>query len=91
MELKNNKIILLIILLIIFKVYNDESMLVFPFKTIGIILLNNFEEENKNNIYGSLKFCKDHYSSRMVTPIQIGYPKQDIIAFINFNYNNLLI
>ena len=27
----------------------------------------------------------------MLTPIQIGYPKQDIIAFINFNYNNLLI
>ena len=90
MELKTNEIILLILLFITIKSYNDQSI-VFPFKIIGITSLINFEEKNSNDIYDSLKFCKDYYSSRMITPIQIGYPQQDIISFINFNHNNLLI
>ena len=88
---KINKIILLIVFHIIPISCKNESILVFPFKIIGINSLHGFKQEKNNDIYDSLKFCNDHYSSRMLTPIQIGYPQQDIIASINFNHNNLLI
>ena len=91
MRFKNNQIILLIIFFKINIAYNDESMLVFPFKIISLSSLNGLEEDKNNENYNYLKFFDNHYSFRMFTPIQIGYPQQDIIAFINFNHNNLLI
>ena len=91
MLLRNNQFILLIILFNIIISYNNESMLIFPFKIFGLASLNNLKDHKNNEIYDSFKFFKDHYSIRMFTPMQIGYPQQDIIAFINFNHNNLLI
>ena len=57
MSIKNNKIILLVKFLLIVISCRDESMLVFPFKIIGITALNDFGEEKNNDIYDSLKFC----------------------------------
>ena len=91
MLLGNNQFILLIILFNIIISYNNESMLIFPFKIFGLASLNNLKDHKNNEIYDSFKFFKDLYSIRMFTPMQIGYPQQDIIAFINFNHNNLLI
>ena len=48
--------ILLINRLTIIISYNDEPMLVFPFKIIGLASLNNLEEEKNSEIYDSLKF-----------------------------------
>ena len=70
---------------------NEESMIIFPFKIIGLPSLRDVEEKEEKESYNSIKFFNDEFSFRMFSPVKIGSPPQDIIAFINFNYNNLLI
>lgn len=91
MILKNNIFILLSIFHIIITTLKNESLILFPFKIIELPYIKVSETEEGNEIYNYLKFFNDHYSFRMFTQIQIGTPPQNIISFINFNYNNLLL
>ena len=99
MPLKNKEIILLFPLLTIIISIKNESLIVFPFKSISIPFLKDYQRDINNdnnngalnNTYNSSTFFDDNYLFRMLSPIKIGNPPQDIIAFINTNYDNLLI
>ena len=99
MPLKNKEIILLFPLLTIIISIKNESLIVFPFKSISIPFLKDYRRDinndnnngSLNNTYNSSTFFDDNYLFRMLSPIKIGNPPQDIIAFINTNYDNLLI
>ena len=88
MKGKTFKIILMTTIFTFIVSLNEESMIIFPFKTIGLSYLGDVEEKES---YNSIKFFDNEYDFRMLSAVKIGSPPQDIIAFINFNYNNLLI
>ena len=75
-------------------------MIIFPFKTIPVPFLidyrkdqnnDNIENKTTNNTYNSSKFFDDHYMFKLVSPIKIGEPGQDIISSINIYDEKLLI
>ena len=91
MKWKNANIILITIIFTFIISLNEESMIIFPFKIIGLPSLGDVEEKEEKESYDSIQFFNDEFTFRMFSPVKIGSPPQDIIAFINFNYNHLLI
>jgi len=91
MHWKNVRIILILTIFTFIISLNEESMIIFPFKIVGLSSLGDVEEKNEKQSYNGIKFFYDQYSFRMFSPVKLGSPPQDIIAFINFNYNYLLI
>ena len=91
MLLKKNKIIIFSIIFAFIKSLKEGSYIVFPFKAVGLPFLKNIERREKNGLYNSLNFLNDHYNFGIYSPVEIGSPPQDIIAYINFNHNNLSI
>ena len=88
MQWKNAKIILMTTIFAFIISLNEESIIILPFKIIGLPSLEDVEEKES---YNSIKFFNDKYTFRMFSPLKLGSPPQDIIAFINFNYNHLLL
>ena len=96
MFIKNKKILLLLINIIHFVFsLNNESLVVFPFKSISLPSLNiNYDNTNNkslNNNYNILTFFNDEYLFRLFSTVKIGNPPQNIIAFVNSIYDKLLI
>lgn len=99
MPLKNKEYFLFSLLFSIIISIKEDSMIVFPFKTIPIPTLANYQrDKNYDGInrtliknYNSSIFFDDHYIFRLLSPVKIGTPEQDIISFINTYHNNLLI
>ena len=96
----------LILTIFIFSIFSNAltsknfSMIIFPFKTIPVPYLidyrkdqnnDNIEKKTTNNTYNSSTFFDDHYVFKLVTPIKIGEPGQDIISSINIYDDQLLI
>jgi len=69
----------------------ESSMIIFKFKSISLSILKDNNQDNKVKMYDSSEFFNDHYIIRMFTPLRIGIPNQDIITFLNNEYDNLLI
>ena len=88
MQWKNAKIILMTTIFAFIISLNEESIIILPFKIIGLPSLEDVEEKES---YNGIKFFYDQFSFRMFSPVKLGSPPQDIIAFINFNYNHLLL
>lgn len=92
-------IILLNILFSISISINNDSIILFKFKTISIPSINNYIEnindENDNNAlysqYNYLTFFNENYLFKILSNIRIGTPPQDIISLIITNYDKLLI
>ena len=91
MQWKNAKIILMTTIFSFIISLNEESMIVLPFKIIGLPSFRDAKEKKEKESYNSIEFFKDEYTFRMFSPVKIGSPPQDIIALINFNFNHLLI
>ena len=96
MSLKIKEIILLIYLFSFIISKKNESTILLPFKINSIPFLVDYRKDNNNNnsiaqIYNSSKFFDDNYLFRMLSPMKIGEPPQDIIAFINLFDEKLLI
>ena len=75
-------------------------MIIFPFKTISIPFLLDYRKDNNiiisnnntlNQIDNSSKFFDEHYLFRILSPMKIGDPPQDIFTIINIYNDKLLI
>ena len=87
--------ILIFLHFILINSIKEESMIVFPFKTISLPFFKDYRKDQNNDIsnksYNSTKFFDEHYIFRILSPMKIGDPPQEIIAFINIYYEKLLI
>ena len=96
MFIKNKEILLLLINIIyLVSSLNNESLIVFPFKSISLPSVNtNYDNTNNkslNNNYNILTFFNDEYLFRLFSTVKIGNPPQNIVAFVNSIYDKLLI
>ena len=100
MSLKNKGIFLLLFQCTSIISIKEESMIVFPFNIISVPFLidnnnvkNNYNQNNKsiNNKYNSTTFFDENYIFRLISPIKIGDPPQEIISLINIYDDKLLI
>ena len=90
MLMKTQFFILLSLFSIIISI-KDDPMIVFPFKSIPLSTLGveNINENPKEE-YNSLIFLDEHYVFRLLSPLKIGTPPQDIISFVN-TYSDILL
>ena len=100
MQLIKKEIILFISLFSFIVSKKNESIIIFPFKIISNPFLIDYPKDNNRIIfnnnsisqnYNSSKFFDDHYLFKILSPIKIGEPPQDITTFINIYEDKLLI
>ena len=80
---------------------NNNTIIVLQFQIAAALNLrkmlkyqsnnNSSKEENLINTYNTSSFINENYIFQMVSPVKIGFLHKVIIAFINIQYDNLLL
>ena len=65
-------------------------MIIFPFRIIPN-KNNNLKINELKEIYNSSKFIDDNFVYKIITPIKIGEPPQDVLAVLNMYNDKLLL
>ena len=90
MSFNKTKIVLFLSLFLCVTSVNRESIVIFPFRIIPN-KISNLKTQELKQIYNSSKFLDENFVYKIITPMKIGDPPQDVLAILNMYSTTLLL